>query len=188
MVAISDPYISLYLLAVVCVVLALSHFLLRPYDNDALNHYDGTVLQLLLLVVSLQIISVSESGGFEDNAISGMTYGLLFLPLLAYIVLSLYIKRDTICSVMKCLHGQCCRRRQEEINSSVVPTAVLQESLPLVSRRNANLRYFIQWYLQTVYNYYVTKYQIIGLSVDKKHLKIYSYSFSRHAKYLVTEK
>ena len=119
----SDQFISLYLLAIVCVVLALSHFLLQPYGNNALNRYDGIVLQLLLLVVSLQIISVSKSADFQENAISGVAYGLLFLPLLAYIILSMYIKKDDIYSVMRCLCGQCCKCLFKDDNADVVPTA-----------------------------------------------------------------
>ena len=138
----SDQFISSYLLAIVCAVLALSHFLLRPYDNDALNQYDGIVLQLLLLVVSLQIISVSESTDFQDSAISGVAYGLLFLPLLAYIILSMYIKKDAIYSVMRCPCGQRCKCLYKDENADVLPTAtVLHESHPLVSRRNVSSRY-----------------------------------------------
>ena len=138
----SDQFILLYLLAIVCVALALSHFLLRPYDNDALNQYDGIVLQLLLLVVCLQIISVSESTDFQDSAISGVAYGLLFLPLLAYIILSMYIKKDAIYSVMRCLCGQHCKCLYKDENADVLPTeTVLHESHPLVSRRNVSSRY-----------------------------------------------
>ena len=139
----SDQYIALYLLAVVCVVLALLHFLFQPYDNDVLNQYDGIVLQMSVLVVSLQIISLSESSGIKESTISGVAYGLLFLPFVAYIILSVYVQKDTLYSVMSCLWDRCCGCPCKEDDADMVPIAALHENHPLVSRGNDGMRYVL---------------------------------------------
>ena len=142
----SDQYISLYLLAIVCVALALSHFLLRPYDNDALNEYDGIILQLLLLVVSLHIISISETAGFDDSAISGVAYGLHFLPLLVYIFLFIYFKKEIVYSVIRHLCSQHCRCLYKEKKENQVPTVALHET-----GRNSSRYYTLLYIIMLLY-------------------------------------
>ena len=133
----SDQYIALFLLTVVCVIVALLHFLLHPYINDKLNQYDGIVLQLLILVVSLQIVSVTELSGFNDNTITTMAYGLIFLPLVLYIILLVYIKRPTISCFLisrNSIHnsrGQCRDNDDMEMMSPPAP----QENQALLTAR-----------------------------------------------------
>ena len=41
-----DQYIELYLLIVVCLIVLLMHHMAQPYENDALNKFDGIVLHM----------------------------------------------------------------------------------------------------------------------------------------------
>ena len=75
----SDYYIELYLLAIVCLITATLHYSVQPYENDVLNKIDGLLLQLLLLIVSLQMVAFSN--GFTINAVEGVAYTLLLLPI-----------------------------------------------------------------------------------------------------------
>jgi len=79
-ISFSDPYIEQYLLMIVCVIISLLHYVLQPYKSDRLNAYDGIILHILLLIISLKIISFSN--GFTTDSIIGITYGLYFLPAL----------------------------------------------------------------------------------------------------------
>ena len=141
----NDQLSRLYLLAVVCVSAALLHFLLRPYIHDTLNQYDGIVLQLLILVVSLQIVSVSELSDFANKAIIGMAYGMIILPVVLYIMLSLYIRRDLACCCFVFLSNRCGRREcrgrrlcRDEDNLELIPLSAPQENHVLPS---SGLRY-----------------------------------------------
>ena len=80
----SDYYIELYLLAIVCLITATLHYSLQPYKNDILNKTDGLLLQLLLLIVSLQMVAFSN--GFTINAVEGIAYTLLLLPIFSCIL------------------------------------------------------------------------------------------------------
>ena len=86
----SDYYIELYLLIIVCLITAILHYSVQPYRNDKLNKFDGILLQMLLLIVSLQMVAYSN--GFTVNAVEGLTYILLLLPIaFMLIVLSVYV-------------------------------------------------------------------------------------------------
>ena len=52
--------------------------------HEALNKFDAFILLLLVLVVCLQMISVSN--GFATDAIVGIAFVFVLLPILAYIV------------------------------------------------------------------------------------------------------
>ena len=78
-------YIALYLLTSLCVIIALLHHHIQPYKSSALNKFDGFILHLLLLVVSLQMVAVGDSTGFTGDAIIGISYVLIFLPIVVCI-------------------------------------------------------------------------------------------------------
>ena len=94
----SDRYIELYLLIVVCLIVLLMHHMAQPYESDALNKYDGLILHILVLVVTLQMVAFSN--GFTADAIVGMAFGLFLLPMVAYIVLVVFLIRH--CSFKRC--------------------------------------------------------------------------------------
>ena len=87
-----DTYVELYLLVIICLVTVLLHSVIQPYNKkyNALNKFDAFILQLLVLVVSLQMISVSN--GFTTDAIIGMAFTLVLFPIMAYVMAMGYIK------------------------------------------------------------------------------------------------
>ena len=80
----SNYYIELYLLAIVCLITATLHYSVQPYENDILNKIDGLLLQLLLLIVSLQMVAFSND--FTVDAVEGIAYTLLLLPIFSCIL------------------------------------------------------------------------------------------------------
>ena len=83
---------ALYLLITVCLIVALLHYHVQPYKSAALNKFDGFVLQLLVLVVSLQMVAVCESTGFTGDAIIGISYTLYFIPMVVCIAALVYYR------------------------------------------------------------------------------------------------
>ena len=83
-------YIALYLLTLLCVIIALLHHHIQPYKSSVLNKFDGSILHLLLLVVSLQMVAVGDSTGFTSNAIIGISYALIFVPIVVCIAVLIY--------------------------------------------------------------------------------------------------
>ena len=83
-------YIALYLLTLLCVIIALLHHHVQPYKSDVLNKFDGFILLQLLLVVSLQMVAVGDSTGFASDAIIGISYVLIFVPIVVCIVALVY--------------------------------------------------------------------------------------------------
>ena len=82
----SDYYVELYLLTIVCLIAAILHYSIQPYKNNILNKLDGCLLQLLLLVISLQMAAFSN--GFTVDAVEGVAYTLLLLPI-AFILIGI---------------------------------------------------------------------------------------------------
>ena len=73
--------IALYLLTLLCVIISLLHHHVQPYKSGNLNKFDGYILHLLVLVVSLQMVAVGDSTGFTSDAIIGISYALIFVPM-----------------------------------------------------------------------------------------------------------
>ena len=69
-----DYYIALYLLTLLCVIIVMLHHHVQPYKSGTLNKFDGFILLLLVLVVSLQMVAVGNSTGFTSDAIVGLSY------------------------------------------------------------------------------------------------------------------
>ena len=89
-------YTAVYLLITVCLIIALLHYHVQPYKNTTLNRYDGFILQLLVQAVSLQMVTVCESTGFTSDAIVGVSYVLIFVPIIVYIIPFVYYQ---VCSL-----------------------------------------------------------------------------------------
>ena len=81
----SDYYIELYLLMIVCLFTAILHHMVQPYKKSILNKCDAILLHLLILIVSLQMVAFSN--GFTVEAVEGLAYVLLLLPVVAIVVL-----------------------------------------------------------------------------------------------------
>ena len=88
----ANNYIVLYLLTSLCVFIALLHYHVRPYKSGVLNKFDEFILQLLVLVVSLQMVAVGDSTGFPIDAIIGISYALIFVPIVVCIAAFVYYR------------------------------------------------------------------------------------------------
>ena len=97
----SNNFAFQYLLITVCTIIALIHQLLKPYSNYLLNDFDGIFLHLLVLVSVLPLVEFFNN--FDSNLFAGITFILVILPLLIFIMMSLMINKENL----KRLPGYC---------------------------------------------------------------------------------
>ena len=102
-----DDFIAHYLITIACVIMALLHQIWRPYaDNYYLNLFDGTILQLTILVSFLPLVEHFDN--FDLNLVMGIIYFLVLSQLIGLIKINLWIHRNNIrmmiayCSSLKC--------------------------------------------------------------------------------------
>ena len=89
----SNKFVELYLLLIVCLVTVLLHYIAQPYNKNifnALNQFDAFVLLFLVLVVSLQMISVSND--LTTDAIIEISFVLVLFPIIVYVIAMSCIK------------------------------------------------------------------------------------------------
>ena len=90
---ISNPFyefVANYLLIAACLIIALIHLMVKPYNNKNLNKLDGIILQIIVLITALPILG----DGFDSTFVTSMAFVLVFLPLIIYITLILYLHKD----------------------------------------------------------------------------------------------
>jgi len=102
----SNDNIALYLLISVCVLIALVHITIQPYKSEMLNKYDGFILLLLILVVSLQMAVLSESINFTNTVIIVVVYGLIILPLVVLAVIAVCMKYPHYFNICKLIQNR----------------------------------------------------------------------------------
>ena len=82
----SNDSITSYALITVCGTIALIHLMIKPYaNNEILNRFDGVILQLIIFIAALQLPENLES--------LSVTFVLITLPLLMFIVMTFYLNR-----------------------------------------------------------------------------------------------
>ena len=95
MVAPSSDFIYQYLLIAACVVIALIHHIFKPYHNQSLNRFDGTILQLLVLVSVLPLVEFFDTT-FNSNLIAGIAFVLILLPSVIFCFMLLITNKENI--------------------------------------------------------------------------------------------
>ena len=89
----SNDFVFQYLLITACVVMGLIHHSLRPYSSPLLNVFDGVILHFLVLV---SVSPLVESFDNNSNILVGITFILVILPLLIFIIISLMMNKEKL--------------------------------------------------------------------------------------------
>ena len=101
-----NDFISYYLIIIACIVLDFIHQLSKPYTNNHLNSFDGTILHLAILISFLPLVEFFDN--FDLTLAVGIAYILVLLPLVGLIIMKLLTNRKNIkkmivdCSILKC--------------------------------------------------------------------------------------
>ena len=104
-----NDFTAHYLNIIACVLMDLLQKFSRPYTDNYLNLFDGTILHLTILISFLPLLEFFDS--FNTNLVIGMIYIIILLPLVSLIVMKLLIHRGDIkniisyCNIMiqKCI-------------------------------------------------------------------------------------
>ena len=92
----SDVFISRYLLLTVSTIIALVHEMMRPYNDNTLNIFDGAVLLIVVLVTALPLLET-----FDSSLVKGTSFVLVILPLIQFIVMKIHANNQTFIKVTK---------------------------------------------------------------------------------------
>ena len=90
----SNSFVTLYLLHVVCSIMAFIHIAVKPYSDNLLNLFDSFMLLTMMLVISLLIIDTYR--GFESNTTFALAVILIIMPLFAFLVMTTYLHIEKI--------------------------------------------------------------------------------------------
>ena len=137
----SNNFVLQYSLIAVCVITALIHQILKPYSNSLLNDFDGAILQLLILCSALTpfVEFIDDS---DTTALMGITFVIVMLPLLIFIIMSLMINKENIKKIPSYCYTKCSQihlraRRYNQIPVEVEESADEEEYVNVIddSRR-----------------------------------------------------
>ena len=87
----SNEFITSYVLIVACGIIALVHVMVKPYNNEILNKFDGVVLQLIIFIAVLSLFN-----DFDSSIVIIISLLLVILPLVIFIALILFLHKDNL--------------------------------------------------------------------------------------------
>ena len=92
----SNNNITQILLVTVSTILASIHLLLKPYENDYLNIFDGIILQFMVLVT---VVPLVES--FHPDLLLAVVIALVILPLIMFAAMKLIMHKEKLAMYCK---------------------------------------------------------------------------------------
>ena len=87
----SNELVASYVLIVACVIIALIHVMMKPYNNEILNKVDGVVLQLIILISALPLLD-----DFDSPLVIIISFVLVILPLIILFAVTLFLYKDNL--------------------------------------------------------------------------------------------
>ena len=110
----SNNFVIQYSLLTVCVITALIHLILKPYSNPLLNHFDGAILHLLILISALSFVEFFDDS--DTTVLMGITFVIVTLPLLIFITMSLIINKEKIKKFPSYCYTKCSQMQLRNYN------------------------------------------------------------------------
>ena len=87
----SNDFVANYILVIACGIIALAHVMVKPYNNEILNKFDGVILQLIIFTAILPWLD-----DFTSPLVITMTYILIILPLLSFTAMTVFLYKDDL--------------------------------------------------------------------------------------------
>ena len=87
----SNNFIANYMLITICGIIALIHVMVKPYNNEIINKFDGVILQLIIFIALLPWLD-----DFDSPFVITMAFTLIVLPLLNFIAVTLFLHKDDL--------------------------------------------------------------------------------------------
>ena len=85
----SNNAVISYSLITACGIIDLIHLLIKPYNNKFINQLDGVILHIIIFISALPLFD-----DFRSPLVITLAFILLFLPLLIFIVMTLYLHKN----------------------------------------------------------------------------------------------
>ena len=85
----SNDFVANYMLVIVCGIIALVHVMVKPYDNETINKFDGVILQLIIFTAILPWLD-----DFTSPLVIVMAFILIIIPLLSFTAMTLFLHKD----------------------------------------------------------------------------------------------
>ena len=86
----SNDFVANYMPIFVSAVTAVIHQIMKPYNNEILNKFDGITLQLIILITALPLFSNDLNSPLAIT----LAYVLIFFPLLIFIIMAFFLHKD----------------------------------------------------------------------------------------------
>ena len=87
----SNDLVASYMLIIVCGIIDLIHLLVKPYNNEMLNKFDGIVLHLIIFITALPWVD-----DFDSPLVLAIAFVLVILPLLSFIIFMLFLHKNDL--------------------------------------------------------------------------------------------
>ena len=91
----SNDFVANYMLIVACVIIALVHLIIKPYNNEMLNKLDGIILQLIIIVTALPLFD-----DFDSPLVITIAFTSTILPLLKFLAITLYLHKGNLKNII----------------------------------------------------------------------------------------
>jgi len=87
----SNDFTVSYVIITACATITLIHVLVKPYNHEILNKFDGIILQLIILITALPLFD-----NFDSPLVIAITFILMILPLLSFIAMTIFLNKDAL--------------------------------------------------------------------------------------------
>ena len=114
----SNNFIARYSLIATCVLISSIHQIWKPYSSAFLNTFDGTVLNLMILVSVLPLVELFDT--YNSNIVIGITFALVMIPSVSLVAIKLLTNKGKIKRLIgycyfKCTHLRVHLRRHRYV-------------------------------------------------------------------------
>ena len=87
----SDYFVTQYILIATNVIVSLVHIIVRPYNDNILNVFDGFILQLMVFVAVVPVCDTINS-----TVIVTATFTVVIVPLVVFLIMGLILHKATV--------------------------------------------------------------------------------------------
>ena len=87
----SNDFVANYMLVIACGIIALVHVMIKPYNNEILNKFDGIILQLIIFTSILPWLD-----DFTSPLVIAIAFILIILPLLIFTAMTIFLLKDVL--------------------------------------------------------------------------------------------
>ena len=79
-----------------CGIIALIHLIIKLYNNEILNKFDGIILQLIIIATALPLFD-----DFDSPLVISLAFVLIILPQLKSLAIALFLLKDNLKNIIK---------------------------------------------------------------------------------------